>query len=194
MERSGNFFFNQRLPQAGGLQCPGNEVAQERKLFPDERKDLFVEHRAQLARRAGQHDQPARFVRLARWIRLNFDGQARRGAVRVVKHNRPFRHERLHAGSLRHGAFAQGEKIFDVGKDRGVFAQLFAQQVCNQVACQVIGGWAEASGGDDQVGARQRLAHGLLNYGFVYVMEVLDTAALSFRYRTAKDKSVMARR
>ena len=76
---------------------------------------------------------------------------------------RAFGNQGLHARSLRHGPPAALEEMPDVREHRGVLAQLPAQQLRNQVPRQVIRGRPKAAGGDDEVGARQRLAHGLLD-------------------------------
>ena len=41
--------------------------------------------------------------------------------------------------------------------------QFFAKQFGDKFACDVIGGRAESAGSDDEVGAAQRLAHGVLD-------------------------------
>ena len=72
-----------------------------------------LEHRLQLARRAGQQDDDSRPPRLDRQ-------QARRGAVRVVQHDRAARHLRLPPVHLRHPQAAPLEPRLDLGDDRRI--------------------------------------------------------------------------
>ena len=89
--------------------------------------------------------------------------EARRGPVGVVQHERTLGHHRLHARAGGHGALALGEERLDVRDDGWVFVQRASEQSGDAVARDVVGGRPQPAGGDDEVRAAQRLAHGLLN-------------------------------
>ena len=107
-------------------------------------------HRPQLARRAGQDDHDPLAGR---------DHQPRRGADGIER-DRPLRHHRLLAVGLHHRllveveAAAAGEAAQDLGDLRLhslVEHQLAAGEAGDHLAREVVGGRAEAAGGDDQV-------------------------------------------
>ena len=60
----------------------------------------------------------------------------------------------------RHGDAARGETFVERGDGVGVFVELDAERVGDAVAREVVFGGAEAAGGDDDVGARERDADG----------------------------------
>ena len=107
-------------------------------------------HRPQLPRRPGQDDHDALAGR---------DDQARRGADRVER-DRPLRHHRLLAVGLHDRrlveveAAAVGETAQDLGDLRLhllVEDELAAGEAGDHLGREVVGGRAEAAGGDDQV-------------------------------------------
>src|ERR1039457_1850342 len=60
VQRRLNFFLHQRLGDAARPQCAADKRRCQREFAPEQGHDKMVEHRAQLARRAGQHHQPLR--------------------------------------------------------------------------------------------------------------------------------------
>ena len=60
----------------------------------------------------------------------------------------------------RHGDAALGEAFVERGHGVGVFVEFDAERVGDAVAGEVVFRWAEAAGGDDDVGAGERDADG----------------------------------
>ena len=61
------------------------------------------------------------------------------------------------------GRLRLSKKLPDVRQHRRVLPQLLPEQLRHQIPRQVIRGRAQAAGRDDEVGARERLADGLLD-------------------------------
>ena len=57
-----------------------------------------------------------------------------------------------------------GETIFDVREDFRFLNQFFPEQFRDQLAGEIVGSRTKAAGGDDQIRAAQRFAHGLLDF------------------------------
>ena len=96
-------------------------------------------------------------------IFVNFHGQPRRGAVRIGQHHGAFGHERLDFVVFRHRQVARRETFLMWSSTAVIQPQFFAEQLRNQIAREVVGGRAEAAGGDDQVRAAQRFTDGGLD-------------------------------
>ena len=57
-----------------------------------------------------------------------------------------------------------GEKFFYVRLYRQILHQFFAEQFRDEFARDVIGGRAEAAGGNDEIRATEGFAHGVLDF------------------------------
>ena len=182
-QRRLDFFLHQRFGDAARPQRAADKRRVQREFAPEQRHDKIVEHRAQLARRAGQHHQPFgrsrglehwSLGRCARWFAASQtpDSQspdpifiASPGAV-------PFG---LASTSAPSGTSAWTSLFFGIGRLRAAKRFLMwsstasssrnflPSKLRNQIARQIVGSRAEAAGGDDQIRAAQRFANGGLD-------------------------------
>ena len=104
-----------------------------------------------------------------------FDPEAGRGAARIRKHRGAFGDHRLAAIDFRHHAAEAAKAFLDVAEHAFVQFELAAEQVGDGFARAVVVGGAEAAGGDDQVGAVERVAERrahlverIADHGFVH--------------------------
>jgi len=137
--------------------------------LPQRARAHAVEHRLQLARRAGKqdHDPPAP-------LPLVIDKETGRGAVRVVEDDRAARHHRLAPVDLRHRQPAPLEAGADLLDDCRVLRHRQFHHLRHDVARQVVVGRAEAAGEHDHVGTLQRLPQHRREIGALVADDRLD--------------------
>lgn len=65
----------------------------------------------------------------------------------------------MDAGFGGHRTIANGEEFFDMRNDFGIFNEAFSEKGGDLIAGDVVGSWAEAAGGDDEIGGGKRIGN-----------------------------------
>ena len=149
-----HLLFNGRFALTGDAQKPPKQPRS-----PDVTQETLLndglEHRLQLSRRPGQqHDQ----------LSLVLDPQARCGPVPVRQHRGALRHHRLTPVDLRRPQSARGKPLLDRLEDMRVILERTADEVCDDVAREIVVCRAEPAGQDQQIGSVERVRHDRLQH------------------------------
>ena len=143
-----NARFDVGFAEAGDAQVAGEEALFV-PHFREARRDFGFEHGFQFVGHAGkQHED----------VSIGFEPESRRGAARIWENRGAFGDHGLAHVDFRHGAREAAKAFLDVAQDGFVAAKLSAEKIGDGFARAVVVGGAEAAGGNDQVGAVERVS------------------------------------
>ena len=129
--------------------------------FREARRHFGFEHAPQFGRHAGKQNDD---------VAIGFEPQSRRGAARVGQNRGAFGNHGLTIVDFGHRAAEAAKAFLDATQDFFVAKQFSAEQIGDGFARAVVVGGAEAAGGNDQIGAVERVAKG----GAHFVWRVAD--------------------
>ena len=117
--------------------------------FRKARSDFGFEHGFEFVGHAGKEDED---------VPVGFEPETRRGAARILENRGAFGNHGLADVDFRHGAGEAAEAFLDAAQDFFVAAKFAAEKIGDGFAGAVVVGGAEAAGGNDQVGAVERVS------------------------------------